>query len=36
MDAKRKQQRAANITVFVLALVALAIYIGFYFLVGNT
>lgn len=36
MDAKRKQQKAANRTVFILAIVALIIYVGFYFLVSNS
>ena len=35
MDAKRKQQKAANRTVLVLALVALFIYVGFYFLMAG-
>ena len=35
MDAKNKQQKAANRTVLILALVALAIYVGFYVLVGS-
>ena len=32
---KSKQQKAANITVVVLAIVALVIYVGFYFIVAN-
>ena len=35
MDVKQKQQKAANITVATLAVIALLIYIGFYFLVLN-
>jgi len=35
MDAKQKKQKAANKTVAILVLVAIVIYVGFYFLVGN-
>jgi hypothetical protein len=35
MDVKHKQQKAANKTVAILALVAVVIYVGFYFLVSN-
>ena len=34
-DKRSKQQKAANITVAVLALAALVIYIGFYFIVAK-
>jgi len=33
MDTKQKQKRAANFTALLVAVVALAIYIGFYFVV---
>ncbi len=35
MEAKRKQQKAANKTVAILALVAVVIYVGFYFIVAK-
>ena len=35
MDVKQKQQRAANFTVALLAVIALLIYIGFYFIVSK-
>jgi len=35
MEAKHKQQRAANKTVAILALVAVVIYVGFYLFVGK-
>lgn len=35
MDAQRKQQKAANRTVLILALVAIVIYVGFYFLMSS-
>ena len=35
MDVKQKQKKGVNITVVALALVALLIYVGFYFLVSS-
>lgn len=35
MEAKRKQQKAANVTVVLLALTAVFIYVGFYLLVAS-
>ena len=35
MEAKHKQQKAANRTVLILALAAIVIYVGFYFLVAK-
>jgi len=36
MVDKNKQQKAANTTVMLLVLLAVAIYVGFYILVANT
>jgi len=36
MVDKNKQQKAANTTVMLLVLAAVAIYVGFYILVANT
>ncbi len=36
MEAKRKQQKAANRTVAILALAAIVIYVGFYYLVAKS
>ncbi len=35
MEAKRKQQKAANKTVAILVLAAVVIYVGFYFIVAK-
>jgi hypothetical protein len=35
MGERSKQQKAANLTVAILAIAALVIYVGFYFLVAN-
>ena len=35
MDTSKQQRRSANRTAFLLACIALAVYVGFYFLVAN-